>query len=60
MTTTVEPGSRSTSAGPTSRPRTPSGAVRSLPFELWERPDELGRAIARVAEAMPGIGLGSP
>ena len=26
-----------------------SGAVKSLPFELWRRPDQLGAALARLA-----------
>ena len=51
--TCTNPGWRSTSAAPTSRPRTPSGQARTLPFELWKRPDELGQVLAALAATFP-------
>src|SRR5271168_1518106 len=29
------------------------GQARTVPFEVWKRPDELGRAIAAAAAALP-------
>ena len=31
----------------------PSGLARSLPFELWKRPDDLGRALAALLATFP-------
>ncbi len=41
------------SAGPTSRVAHECGHARTVPFEVWKRPDELGRAIAAAAAALP-------
>jgi probable H4MPT-linked C1 transfer pathway protein len=30
-----------------------SGAAQTMPFEVWKRPDELGRAIAAIAAMLP-------
>ena len=30
-----------------------AGPARSVPFEVWKRPDELGLAIASVAATLP-------
>ena len=46
-------GSAWTSVGPTSRSRTSRAPRSTVPFEVWKRPDELGRAIAAVAATLP-------
>ena len=50
-----DPGSHSTSAGPTSRSPTAAARPLTVPFEVWKRPDELGRAIAGAAAILPAF-----